>query len=120
MGLLKIFLGAAVLYALYLTLRLYQNYMRAKGSGFKLRIFPVEIGTPLFTVLSSPFRTLVLRLFPENLARTFDLGVYGIEWRDRVAKRERETPGYLVVSPSNTLELFVEDGEIANAILARR
>ncbi|KAK7182132.1 hypothetical protein DPSP01_014055 [Paraphaeosphaeria sporulosa] len=120
MDLFKIFASAAVFYFLYVSLRLYRNYMRAKTTGFKLRIFPFEIGTPLFTVIAGPFLSLALRVFPQSFARTYDLGVYGVEYRDRVAKRERETPGYLVVTPANALELFVEDGEIANAILARR
>jgi cytochrome P450 len=116
----KILASAAVLYFLYITSRLYRNYLRAKSSGFKLRVFPFEIGTPLFTIFAGPFLSLVTRVFPQSFARTWDLGVYGVEFRDVVAKRERETPGYLVVTPSNILELFVEDGEIGNAILARR
>ncbi|KAF2442518.1 cytochrome P450 [Karstenula rhodostoma CBS 690.94] len=120
MDLFKIFASATVLYSLYITSRLYRNYLRAKTTGFKLRIFPFEIGTPLFTVVASPFYSLITRFFPQSFARTYDLGVYGVEWRDRVAKRERETPGYIVVTPANALELFVEDGEMANAILARR
>ncbi|KAJ4287309.1 hypothetical protein N0V90_012707 [Kalmusia sp. IMI 367209] len=117
---LHIFAAAALLYVAYAASRLYQNYLRAKSTGFKLRVFPFEVGTPTFSVFAGPFLPLVKRIFPQSISRTFDLGVYGVEWRDRVAKRERETPGYLVVTPSNTLELFVEDGEIANTILARR
>lgn len=120
MDLSKIFASAVVLYFLYLSSRLYRNYMRAKTTGFKLRVFPFEIGTPSFTIFAGPFLSLVLRFFPQSFARTYDLGVYGVEYRDRVAKRERETPGYLVVTPSNALELFVEDGEIAISILTRR
>ncbi|KAJ4345695.1 uncharacterized protein N0V89_011830 [Didymosphaeria variabile] len=120
MDLTKIFASAALIYLLYLASRLYRNYVRARSTGFKLRVFPFEIGTPLFSVTATPFLGLVKRFFPQSFARTYDLGVYGVEFRDRVAKRERETPGYLVVTPSNTLELFVEDGEIATAILTRR
>lgn len=120
MDLTKILASVALIYFLYIIARIQQNYVRASSTGFKLRIFPFEIGTPLFSVLATPFLSLARLVLPRHVARTFELGVYGFEWRDRVAKRERETPGYLVVSPSNTLELFVEDGEIANAILARR
>ncbi|KAL5452626.1 hypothetical protein PMIN06_005906 [Paraphaeosphaeria minitans] len=119
MDLFKIFASAAVLYFSYLSSRIYRNYMRAKTTGFKLRIFPFAINTPLFTVVGGGFLSIALRILPQSIARTYDLGVYGYEYRDRVAKRERETPGYIVVTPNDSLELFVEDGEIANAILAR-
>lgn len=120
MDLYKIFASAALLYLLHIAYRFYQNYARAKSTGFKLRIFPFEVTTPIFQIFAGPFLPLALRFLPQSFARTYDLGVYGVEWRDRVAKRERETPGYFVLNSSKTLDLFVEDGEIVNAILTRR
>jgi cytochrome P450 len=117
---LQIVASAVPLYLLYLASCLFRNYNRAKSSGFPLRLFLFNIGTPVFSIFGGLFLPVVTRLLPQSWSRTFDLGVYGVEWRDRVAKRERETPGYLVVSPFEKLELFIEDGELANAILTRR
>ena len=108
------------LYFSYVVFRLYQNYTEAQSTGFKTRIFPIEIGDPLFTIFGGPFLPLVKRFLPPSFAHTYDLGIYGVEWRDRLAERQRETPGYLVVSLFKPPELFVEDGELANAILSRR
>jgi cytochrome P450 len=120
MNLLQTLASAVSLYVLYTAFCLYQNYTRAKTSGFKLRVTPFQIGTLSFAILFGPFLGLVKHFLPDSLSRTFDLGVYGVEWRDRIDKRERETPGYMIVTPANELDLFVEDAEVVNAILARR
>lgn len=120
MAYLKIFASVALLYVLWTAFRLHRNYARARLAGFKLRIVPFDNSNILTSIVFGPLLPVLRRVLPASAFRTIDLVVYGVEWRDRVVRQERDTPGYMLVNTTNILDLFIEDTELAAQILARR
>lgn len=120
MSLLRVFASLGLLYVLWVSIRLHRNYDRARSAGFKIRILPYDNGNPLYGVILVPLLPILKRVLPKSIFRSLDLVTYGVEWRDRVAKQERDAPGYMYVNTSNVLDLFVEDPELASQILTRR
>ncbi|KAF2097735.1 cytochrome P450 [Rhizodiscina lignyota] len=111
--------SVALVYLIYHTLKIFRQYQKARATGFKVYVSILDTTNPIFTVFALPLLPILSRILPASAFRVIDLTTYGVEWRDKVVRRSRPTPGYMVASSSSELDLFVEDPEIAGAILTR-
>lgn len=106
-------------YFVYNAFKLAKNYFKARKSGFPIYITPVDPGNPFWIILAPFILPTLRRLLPYQLWRPLDLSTYGYEWRDFVAGRSRPSV-YALCAPKSSLELMVEDADIANVVLTKR
>jgi len=70
-------------------------------------------------VFSIPLRPTLLRFLPTPFYNQIRHAIYGWEFRDKSEDRPKVDPIFLYVTPGQ-IEFWVQDVEIANAILTRR
>jgi cytochrome P450 len=109
-------------FVLYCAVRTVQAYLAVRNCGFPVWVSPVDQGNP-FLIAFGPLimKSQVLRrILPSKLWRVLDLSIYGYEWRDQVAGRARQPPGYVIVHGGSKIDVYIEDPELASAVLGKR
>ena len=120
MNILLLIASLFLAYVTYCIVKTTQVYLKVRKSGFPVWISPFSPTNPVWTILGPILAPALHRILPYSLWRVLDLAAYGFEWRDHIAGRIRSPPGYMIVHASDTVNVYIEDPELASAVLGNR
>ena len=108
------------LYVFSILWSFWTNYAKARVSGFPMFFVPCNPNNPIWMVLSVPLRSIFYRSLPSFAFERIKYTIYGWEFQEKATESPRRSdPAFLLVTPGRN-ELWVEDPDLANTILARR
>ena len=107
------------LYVLSSVWTLVKHFLAARNSGFPSYLSPANPANPLWMILQVLIRPFFRKLLPAAAFERIDIAIHGWEFRRRHSTHAKYGATFMYATPG-TVELWVADEEIANAILARR
>jgi hypothetical protein len=108
-----------VLYLLSNVWSLVKHFLAARKSGFPVYVCPTNPLNPFWMVFNVPLRPVLAKILPVAIFERIKPTIYGWEFRDRYAVHAKRGTSFFLATPG-TMELWIADEEIANAVLARR